>query len=356
MKILCFIDNLGAGGAQRQLVGLAKMLTEHHYDVLVAYYQNDFFFKSYLDESKVQNALISSSSSKVLLLYNIYKFFKSYKPDLVISYLESPSIIACVLRLFGLKYKLVVSERNTNVHYQKRDNLRFQLFRIADYVVPNSYAQENFIKKHFAFLTPKVKTITNFCSFLDYKIEQKKRRNVPEIVVVASIWPPKNTLGFIKSVGILKERGMKFHISWYGKTGETSYYHQCIEILNSLGLSEVIDLLDKTKDIANIYREADYFCLPSFYEGTPNVICEAICMSLPVICSDVCDNGIYVHQGENGYLFDPNDEIDIANQLEKALSINHQKYCEFSAKSRIIAEQYLSESLFLEQYNRLING
>ena len=37
MKILCLIDSIGSGGAQRQLVGLADMLKIAGYDVFVLY-------------------------------------------------------------------------------------------------------------------------------------------------------------------------------------------------------------------------------------------------------------------------------------------------------------------------------
>lgn len=43
MKVLCLIDSLGSGGAQRQLVGLASLLKEREYDVLVVYYHSDHF-------------------------------------------------------------------------------------------------------------------------------------------------------------------------------------------------------------------------------------------------------------------------------------------------------------------------
>lgn len=45
----------------------------------------------------------------------------------------------------------------------------------------------------------------------------------------------------------------------------------------------------------------DYFCLPSFHERALRVLCEAISCGLPVVCSGVCDNLIYVRKRE--YVF-----------------------------------------------------
>ena len=43
-KILCFIDAFSLGGAERQLIGLAKFLKQKGYDVtLLAYHQENFY-------------------------------------------------------------------------------------------------------------------------------------------------------------------------------------------------------------------------------------------------------------------------------------------------------------------------
>ena len=49
MKILCVIDSLGSGGAQRQLVQLAIGLKNKGVDVSFLMYHNIHFFKSELD-------------------------------------------------------------------------------------------------------------------------------------------------------------------------------------------------------------------------------------------------------------------------------------------------------------------
>ena len=52
-KILCVIDSLGAGGAQRQMVGLATMLKEKGYSVKVLIYHNSLFYADVLKVSNV---------------------------------------------------------------------------------------------------------------------------------------------------------------------------------------------------------------------------------------------------------------------------------------------------------------
>lgn len=135
MKILLFIDCLGAGGAQRQFVGLARMLKERGYEVNVVVYHDIPFYAPALEEKQIPCIMIGKGKLKALRFYYFYQLVKRMKPDWVISYLESPSLIACITKLLKGGVKLMVSERNTSQTISMSTKVRFNLFRLADYVV-----------------------------------------------------------------------------------------------------------------------------------------------------------------------------------------------------------------------------
>ena len=58
MKILLFIDSLGPGGAQRQLVGLSGLLQKRGHELKVCTYHQIDFYKHYLDENNIPNEII----------------------------------------------------------------------------------------------------------------------------------------------------------------------------------------------------------------------------------------------------------------------------------------------------------
>ena len=60
MKIILFTDSLGAGGSQRQWVGLAKLLKDNGYNVNVCTYHNiDFMFFRRDDDDKMKNLILN---------------------------------------------------------------------------------------------------------------------------------------------------------------------------------------------------------------------------------------------------------------------------------------------------------
>lgn len=355
MKILLLIDSLGAGGAQRQLVGLAVMLKQRGYDVIVAtYHDNRFYVDTILDDG-VPYVYLKEAHNACKRIWVVAKYIRKIKPNYVISYLETPSIVASIAHIFNHKFKLIVSERNTTQRIGRNEKIRFRLFRSADYVVPNAYAQENFIVNNFPKLKDKTITIANFVDTDCFYPIEHKRCEIPEIIIAASIWSPKNTLGFIDAVKKLKNMGLRFHISWYGKTASNiDYYNECMDKIKQLEVYDCIDLLEKTKQIKDRYQKADFFILPSFYEGTPNVICEAMACGLPVACSDVCDNPIYVKNGVNGLLFNPHSAESMATAIATLLTIDDKTYAEYCKNSRSMAEEKLSKKNFVESYIKLL--
>lgn len=356
MIIKLFTDNLGPGGAQRQLVGLGVLLKKSGHDVSVVLYYDIPFYADYLRENGIHFEVLNNTSNPLRRIYTFYKYFKNVKPDWVIAYQETPSLVSSICRVLGCKFHLLVSERNTTQSISLIDRLRFFLYKFADVIIPNSYSQGNFLTINYPWMKSKLMVIPNFVDLELFSPVKHKRRVVPIILVAASVIPSKNTIGMIHAVKILKERGLKFQVNWYGLTGKiTPYQISCLEKIKELKIADSISILQKTKDINLKYKDADYFCLPSFYEGTPNVICEAIATGLPIICSSVCDNGYYVKENLNGFLFDPHNYFDIADKVEKLLNLNEFEYKSFCIKSRKIAEENLSDKIFLDNYLKVIN-
>lgn len=356
MKVLCFTDYLGAGGAQRQLVGLASMLHQRGIDVKVCYYHDIPFYDEYLDERGVQHELIPSASSHIKRIPAVTKYFRQEKPDWVIAYQETPSLVATLAKLFGRGFHLIASERNTTQKLCFQDKIRFFLYRWADVIVPNCYTQGQYIKNHYPNLSDKINVITNFVDLDHFSYTKHQRKEKPVITVAATIWEQKNTLRFIEAIKLLKSRGVQFDVKWYGLLPKTTLYvEECQRKINEYDLNDVFHFLPKTKDIALAYRETDYFCLPSIYEGTPNVVCEAMSSGLPIICSNVCDNSLYVQEGINGFLFDPFDSYNMAETITKMLSVSDEEYASFCSNSHRLAEELLSEDTFVEKYLAILN-
>ena len=360
-RILLFIDSLGAGGAQRQLVGLAVMLKQRGFITKVVTYYNHPFYKYILDENNCDYECLNVNSK--FCLPKLVRCIKLFKADVLISYQTDPNALACIAAAMT-RTKLIVSERNTHLSISFKDRIIFQLYRYANRIVPNSYSEGQFICGKFAFLASKVVVISNFVDLRLFTPCNNKVLGVTKkILIVASVKASKNTKNFIYAINLAKKRGCKIHITWYGVNPANSdlrenvqYANECMELVRKLGLDNELKLLPKRQDIQNAYHEADIFCLPSFFEGTPNVICEAMASGLPVIASRVCDNSCYIKDGYNGILFNPNDIESIADAIIRLVNMAAEDLLLWGQRSRSLVEKLCSEVTFINKYIDLIDS
>lgn len=355
-RVMLLCSGLGSGGAERQLVGLADMLQKEGYNIEVVWYSNNNFYKSFLVERNIayRQLLVSNHFKKIIL---IAKEIERYNPDIVISYLSGANVIASLLKMIGMRFKLIVSERNTTTKKSLRVRLRFFLYKYVDYIVPNSFSQDKFIRDNYPSLADKLNTITNFTdtSFFVPPAENKVRIDGwHKMLVVARIEKQKNIEGFLDCVKILKDNHVKVHIEWFGSASVEDYRQHCYDLRNKLDIGDYVSFNPPTHNILEQYQSSDIFCLPSFHEGFPNVICEAMSCGLPILCSDICDNPYIVKDMESGLLFNPMSSEDMAMKISYYINNMSHRKSEIGKlnRDRIIA--ICSKESFLRKYINLI--
>ncbi len=355
-RIQLFITGLSSGGAERQLVGLSILLKKNNYIVQVCWYANKNFYEPFLKHNGIDcKSLISSNHFKKVL--NIKRAIDSFRPDVVISFLDGPNTICPFIKFFFYgKYKLIVSERSYTKQLNLRTRLRFYGYRFADYIVPNSRNQGQFIEQNYPNYINKIVTITNFCDLEQFRPIQKEENSPIRGVVAARLTEVKNVKRFIKAVSIAKSLGASFEVYWYGDAVNELYGNECFKMIEQYKVASCFRFFPATKCIENVYEKCDFVILPSLFEGFPNAICEAISCGLPVLCSDVCDNRMLVYHGINGFLFDPLSEKDIANSLLNFCKLTEEDRKKMGHEGRIIAEQLLSKDLFVNKYIRLLES
>ena len=92
-----------------------------------------------------------------------------------------------------------------------------------------------------------------------------------------------------------------------------------------LGFSpETLEFRGEVHDLTPVYREADILALTSDWEGTPNVVLEAMASGLAVVATKAGGISDIVQHGKTGFLtFDSRDR-DLIEQFDAAIGCRHQ--------------------------------
>lgn len=112
---------------------------------------------------------------------------------------------------------------------------------------------------------------------------------------------------------------------------------------------EGIEYLGETRDVRPYLAASSVFVLPSYREGTPRSVLEAMSMGRPVITTDAPGCRETVHHGVNGFLVPVKDATATQKAMEQFI-LRPQIIGEFGAQSRRIAE----EKYDVREVNRVI--
>lgn len=96
----------------------------------------------------------------------------------------------------------------------------------------------------------------------------------------------------------------------------------------SLGLGGRVTFHGRVDEdhLRRLYTEATVFAMPSIAELQSIATMEAMASGLPVVAANAMALPHLVHDGENGYLFDPDSVSDLADKLRLVLTADPQEY------------------------------
>lgn len=93
-----------------------------------------------------------------------------------------------------------------------------------------------------------------------------------------------------------------------------------------------------------LLREADVFFLPSYNEGMPMSVLDAMGYGLPVVSTSVGGIPKIVHDGENGYCFKVGDVDGMANLIKQLIMDDKKRESAAYASMSIVKQKYSLES------------
>lgn len=149
----------------------------------------------------------------------------------------------------------------------------------------------------------------NISRFRDVMISKEDKRQeigVPNdallLLSVGELIRRKNHETVIKTIARLKDANIYYVICGSGELDE--YLRG---LIGKLGLEKQVILLGSRADIDEICKSADIFLHPSYQEGLPVALMEAMAAGLPCVASRIRGNTDLIEEGRGGYLCPPAD-------------------------------------------------
>lgn len=319
MKIDFYISSLSGGGAEKVLVTIANKLAELGNSVsIISLEMRPQFYVPNQDVNiiKIKN---TGKLSWLKDLFRIRKYMNSSNAEVSISFLTRCNLLVLFLGLFTSK-KIIVSDRNNPLKEHSKFIFLLQnlLYLRANQII----VQTQQIKSYYwKALKNKITVIENPIDTVALNNQIKKvpkRENV--ILSMGRLEKQKDFKSLIKAFSLISDKHPDWRVEVFGFG---NMQKELQEYVSSFNLSNKFLFRGRTATPYYEMKRASIFVLSSFYEGFPNVLCEALYAGDLCISSD-CVSGPreMIDHGENGWLFGVGNSTQLADILDYCIKNN----------------------------------
>ena len=117
----------------------------------------------------------------------------------------------------------------------------------------------------------------------------------------------------------------------------------------------IVNYLGESDDVRSQITAATCIVLPSYREGTPRSLLEAAAMGRPIITTDAVGCREVVDDGVNGYLCKVRDAADLAEKMERMLTLSHDQRAEMGKRGRAKMKAEFDEKIVIKKYLEAIS-
>ena len=255
------------------------------------------------------------------LLCTFYCIIK--RPDIVHIHNIGPGMFVPLLKLFGLK--VVLTYHSANYEHKKWGYVARKILKLSEWIALKCADAIIFVNKmQMERFKDKIKAKSRY---IPNGVAVKPHSNDTDFIEELGLVPQ----GYMLAVGrITQEKGFDYLINGYAASS-----HDKCKLVLAGGIDHKSAYSSKIKDLAarhgvvmagyvdgeplrQLYSHARLFVLPSYNEGFPLVLLEAMSYHLPILASDIPANKL--PELPEGCFFKVGDVPDLAAHIRRELS------------------------------------
>lgn len=297
------------------------------------------------------------------LFFRFLKIYHTEKPDLILNYTIKPNIYSAIAaKIKGIPTINNVTGLGTvflrdKMIYRFAQSLYKFAFRFPYKVFfQNSDDRNLFIKKGFVRKDKTEILPGSGVNILKFKPNEAAPQNeIFTFLLIARLLFDKGIVEYVEAIKILKQKNYHIRFQLLGAMDETANLGIPKVLLNKWIDDGLVDYLGFTDNVLTIIQNADCVVLPSYREGLPRSLLEAMAVGKPVITTDVPGCRNVVKEGVNGYLCKLKDEEDLAAKMEKIISLDSNALNQMGEKSRELVKNNFDEKFVISKYLEAVN-
>ena len=285
---------------------------------------------------------------EAITILNIFYLYLRYKPEIIHHFTIKPSIYGGIIgRLLGIKNSINHITGLGPSFYSNRKkikilNIIFRPLYIYAFnysrsinIFHNSNDMNTFINKRFSTIKNNIviKGSGVDTDFFKPFFTKKTFNKEINILFPARIIKEKGIIELIGACEDLWNENYNFFLNIAGDIDTSNKSSLCKKNLEIFNQNKNINLIGKSDNMRNVYKDIDIVVLPSWREGLSKSILEASSMALPIITTDVPGCRDVIKNNYSGLLVPPRDKESLKLAIKKYID-NPSVALSFGLKAR----------------------
>ena len=185
--------------------------------------------------------------------------------------------------------------------------------------------------------------------FKPIKIERNDNKII--FLMIARVLWEKGFKEYIEAAEILKKKYSNLEFQLLGAIDTVNPSGVPEEIVMKYHNDKIINYLGTTNDVPNVIAKCDCLVLPSFYrEGLPRTLMEGASMEKPLITTNNVGCKEAVIEGYNGFLCKIKNSQDLAEKIEKFLSLSQEEKGKLGKNGRKLMKEKFEDNIVIGKY------
>jgi glycosyltransferase involved in cell wall biosynthesis len=320
-RVLHCVPSMTGGGAERQLVYLADALTAEGWDVHVALNAGGPNLADLERTGATIHHLRGYGNHDPRMLARLCRLIDALRPDLVQCWLLQMEIAGGLAALVR-RVPWILSERSSVEAYPPRTKhrLRIALGRHARAIVANSPAGDDYWRDRISSRVPRyiVPNALPLGAIASAPVASADEAGVPDgqalILFAGRFEESKGAETLVRALDHLP-RALPFRAHFYGSGPRRAHIEQLVV---ERELESHVRVMDYTPRLWNVMKRASLLVSPSRFEGSPNVVLEAMGCGCPLAVSNIRAHRDILDE-ESARMFEPDDIASIARTIEEVI-------------------------------------
>jgi glycosyltransferase involved in cell wall biosynthesis len=311
-KVILLIPNLQQGGAERQILELARKLPARFAPVLCLW-NDEVHYRDLLPAGEPRHVLgIRRLGRKGLR--RLEEVLREEKPSILHSYRDKANFLARLALRHSPVPVVLTSVRNRAINPLYLLTERY-LSRRSDRVLVNSEAVRHELRGWARVPDSKIQIIHNFIDLQRFhppsaeeRAQARAHYNLASdelaLLLPGRVSLQKNHMALVCALAWLRRRGRlpaKVRVLLAGRERDRLYAWSTWRLAALLGVDQHLVRLGAVTDMPALYHAADALLLPSLWEGLPNAVLEGHASGLPALVSHAANVDRIVLPGESGF-------------------------------------------------------